>query len=210
MQLSRKLLTHKNKQFPLFLLIASLHLLIIVGSILHQSNKPNTTVIKQTFIQLTFIDQPKALPKKAVNKPAVTLFKSMPITKSLVSTPSKVASKFVVDGAISQTDTAESSATNLESKLNLDVKNISQSVKKEFDKGDQLKGSNRYDAFHSSLSSQNFAKQNGIQVKEVFAPDGRPISKVTTPFGTYCVRHYKPGERLEMTPPSFAVSCGTN
>jgi hypothetical protein len=134
------------------------------------------------------------LPKKADSKPAVTLFKSIPITKSLVSTPSTVVSKSVVDVAISQTDIPESSATNLEGKLNLDVKNISQSMKKEFDKGDQLKGSNRYDAFHSSLSSQNFAKQNGIQVKEVFAPDGRPISKVTTPYGTYCVRHYKHGD----------------
>ena len=34
----------------------------------------------------------------------------------------------------------------------------------------------------------------GVEEKLIYQTDGRPVSQVRTPYGTYCVRHRKPGE----------------
>jgi len=46
-----------------------------------------------------------------------------------------------------------------------------------------------------------------VENKNLF--DGRPVSKVHTPFGTYCLQHRKPGERDEFVPKTIPMTCGT-
>ena len=52
---------------------------------------------------------------------------------------------------------------------------------------------------HSRRSANS--KRRRVIIEKKFAYDGRPVSKVKTPYGTYCVRHPKAGEKLELSPP---------
>jgi len=51
-------------------------------------------------------------------------------------------------------------------------------------------------------------QREGVIIEKKFAYDGRPVSKIKTPYGTYCVRHPKAGEKLELSPPPLPVTCG--
>lgn len=50
--------------------------------------------------------------------------------------------------------------------------------------------------------------REGMREEHRFQFDGRPVTKVITPYGTYCIRHRKPGELPELTPPPVAMTCG--
>lgn len=53
--------------------------------------------------------------------------------------------------------------------------------------------------------------REGVKYEKKFLFDGRPVTKIITPYGTYCIRHRKPGDLPELTPtpPATPVSCGT-
>lgn len=53
--------------------------------------------------------------------------------------------------------------------------------------------------------------REGVKYEKKFLFDGRPVTKIITPYGTYCIRHRKPGDLPESTPtpPATPVSCGT-
>jgi hypothetical protein len=62
--------------------------------------------------------------------------------------------------------------------------------------------------FSNALVDAAQVQREGVIIEKKFAYDGRPVSKVKTPYGTYCVRHPKAGEKLELSPPPLRVSCG--
>lgn len=49
---------------------------------------------------------------------------------------------------------------------------------------------------------------NGTSIESKYQGDGRRVSKVTTPFTTYCIRHRKPGEPTELVPNQVPTNCG--
>lgn len=53
--------------------------------------------------------------------------------------------------------------------------------------------------------------REGVKYEKKFLFDGRPVTKIITPYGTYCIRHRKPGDLPDSTPtpPATPVSCGT-
>jgi hypothetical protein len=62
--------------------------------------------------------------------------------------------------------------------------------------------------FSNAIADAVQIPREGLVIEKKFAYDGRPVSKVKTPYGTYCIRHPKAGEKLELSPPSLPVSCG--
>jgi hypothetical protein len=62
--------------------------------------------------------------------------------------------------------------------------------------------------FSNALADAAQVQREGVIIEKKFAYDGRPVSKVKTPYGTYCVRHPKAGEKLDLSPPPLRVSCG--
>ncbi|MFZ6799948.1 hypothetical protein [Undibacterium sp. Di24W] len=60
----------------------------------------------------------------------------------------------------------------------------------------------------NALADAARIQREGVIIEKKFAYDGRPVSKIKTPYGTYCVRHPKAGEKLELSPPPLPVTCG--
>lgn len=93
-------------------------------------------------------------------------------------------------------------------KLNLDVKTITKSMKEEFEKRDQTMRKKPFQEFGEAITDASLINHVGNKIESKHMYDGRPVSKVITPFGTYCIRHPKAGEKLELTPPAIPVTCG--
>lgn len=62
--------------------------------------------------------------------------------------------------------------------------------------------------FSNTLAGVVQSQTEGVVIEKKFAYDGRPVSKIKTPFNTYCVQHLKAGEKLELSPPPLPVRCG--
>lgn len=62
--------------------------------------------------------------------------------------------------------------------------------------------------FSNAITDAAQISREGVVIEKKFAYDGRPVSKVKTPYGTYCIRHPKAGEKLELSPPPLPVTCG--
>lgn len=95
------------------------------------------------------------------------------------------------------------------SALRIDLKAITQSMKEEFNNKDGKPGKKAFQEFGEALDNASLVNHTGTKIVKRFAYDGRPVSKVITPFGTYCIRHPKAGEKPELTPPAIPVSCGS-
>ena len=203
--LSSPFTTKRIDRFGLFFLIIAIHFLLL-RTFTPQSNKDN--LIKQSSVQLIFITQQT---KKLSNVSSIKSQESSTYTK--IKKPTSMqnpAKNNIEETSINEGKIMGELSTNIpktSSPLNIDVKTITKEMKKEFERGEKSNYKSKYKTFSATIASTYVAKQNGVQVEQVHAFDGRPISKVTTPYGTYCLRHYKPGEKLEMTPPSYAMTC---
>jgi len=94
--------------------------------------------------------------------------------------------------------------------LNLDTRNIAKSLNVDepvLDGATPKKNESAYTKF-AQKALQASSPREGVRYENKFLFDGRPVSKVITPYGTYCIRHRKPGELPELTPPATPVSCG--
>lgn len=74
--------------------------------------------------------------------------------------------------------------------------------------GTSNKAGKQAEIFRQQLEkSGSFRTNGGIEEKRIYETDGRPVSQVKTPYGTYCVRHRKPGEPDHLKPPSVPGKC---
>ncbi|MFZ6799150.1 hypothetical protein [Undibacterium sp. Di24W] len=95
-----------------------------------------------------------------------------------------------------------------------DIRELSLGLKEDFLKQeknfrpDSKSSTENMKKFSNALSDAAQVQREGVIIEKKFAYDGRPVSKVKTPYGTYCVRHPKAGEKLELSPPPLPVTCG--
>jgi hypothetical protein len=98
--------------------------------------------------------------------------------------------------------------------LQKDIRALSQSLKEDFLKQeknfrpDGKSSSENMKKFSNAMTAAALVQREGVIIEKKFAYDGRPVSKIKTPYGTYCIRHPKAGEKLELSPPPMRVSCG--
>lgn len=95
--------------------------------------------------------------------------------------------------------------------INRDVGEIFKGLKKDFQERER---------FASKASADPIAKMGerialagtvnrvGVKHEVHILGDGRPVSKVITPFGTYCILHRKPGEIIGNELATVPVTCG--
>jgi hypothetical protein len=104
----------------------------------------------------------------------------------------------------------KSGSADVSAKLNLDTRNIAKSLNVEAPilEGTTLKKNESAYTKFAQKAQQASSPREGVRYENKFLFDGRPVSKVITPYGTYCIRHYKPGELPELTPPATPVHCG--
>ncbi|MBR7745824.1 hypothetical protein [Undibacterium baiyunense] len=98
--------------------------------------------------------------------------------------------------------------------LEKNIRELSLSLKEDFLKQEKnfrpnsKSSSEAMKKFSNAIADAAQIQREGVIVEKKFAYDGRPVSKIKTPYGTYCVRHPKAGEKPELSPPPIAVSCG--
>jgi hypothetical protein len=94
--------------------------------------------------------------------------------------------------------------------LNLDTRNIAKNLNVEAPilEGTTPKSNDSAYAKFEQKAIQASRAHEGVRYEKKFLFDGRPVTKVVTPYGTYCVRHRKPGESPELTPAIVPVHCG--
>lgn len=199
----------RKGKLGLLIFILFLHCLMLLVITQHSSNEKR---VSQPSIQLVFLPQQvqKLNTPEHIKyiKPQVSTAHPQTVKPNKIPSDSSNNQEALLSNEIVTNEAIHTPESTSLPPLNLDVKSITKEMKKEFERGEKSNYKNKYKTFSSTIASTYVAQQNGVQVEQVHAFDGRPISKVTTPYGTYCLRHYKPGEKLEMTPPSFAVSCG--
>ena len=200
----------KISRFSILVLIFCLHCLIFV--LYAQKKSPQITAHNTTrFLQVTSFTTHTAnldtsttqTKEKTQNKlsnivPRKTVKIILPITA-----PIKVDNIQVQEGENKAIEPKEKT-------LVFDIKAITQEMKKDFLKRDQPPSLAKQDIniFGNRVSSAAIVNRESTKIQSKHMYDGRPVSKVITPFGTYCIRHPKAGEKLELTPPPLPVGCG--
>ncbi len=95
--------------------------------------------------------------------------------------------------------------------INRDVRAIFNDIKKDFAYRDQV-SAKQPDApmvkLSKAIAAASAVNRDGTHEETFILADGRPVSKITTPFGTYCILHRKPGATVGNELATVPVSCG--
>lgn len=95
--------------------------------------------------------------------------------------------------------------------LNRDTRDIFNGLKKDFQYRDQVSAKPARAAmekFGTAVQVSSTVMRESYKHEVHILGDGRPVSKVITPFGTYCILHRKPGEIIGNELPTIPVTCG--
>lgn len=95
--------------------------------------------------------------------------------------------------------------------VNRDTREIFNGLKKDFQYRDQVSAKSAPGAiekFGAAVQASSTVMRESYKHEVHILGDGRPVSKVITPFGTYCILHRKPGEIIGNELPTVPVTCG--
>lgn len=182
---SPKIIKHPDKNKVLFLIAAA----------------PQKPTVKIAQVQALI---------KAIPRSTITHIKKKAINKSEHSTAefqTQFQTQVQANAPASETPAAPAP-------LQKDIRALSQSLKEDFLKQeknfrpDGKSSSENMKKFSNAMTAAALVQREGVIIEKKFAYDGRPVSKIKTPYGTYCIRHPKAGEKLELSPPPMRVSCG--
>ncbi len=192
-------------RFKVFIALCGGHLfLLLMITQTHLRNQNEQAA--HTLMQIVLLKKPTTPPEKNYPPPTKkpTKISQNSVIKAITATispPQEMQETLAVPESKNDTPTP-----HLE--LKKDIKAITQSMKEEFNKHDLKPKKKPFQEFGEALDNASIVNHTGTQIVKRFAYDGRPVSKVITPFGTYCIRHPKPGEKPELIPPALPVSCG--
>ncbi len=160
--------------------------------------------IPQTKPTTVFTQQKTFTKPKSVSNNTLTSKKPVPHSEAStteIQTPTQI-------------QTPELSTSVPPATLQRDIRALSQSLKEDYLKQeknfrpDSKSNSENMKKFSNTLAGIVQSQTEGVVIEKKFAYDGRPVSKIKTPFGTHCIRHPKAGEKLELSPPPLPVGCG--
>ncbi|MFZ6777295.1 hypothetical protein ACO0LD_10765 [Undibacterium sp. Ji83W] len=95
--------------------------------------------------------------------------------------------------------------------VNRDTRDIFNGLKKDFQYRDQVSAKAApaaMEKFGAAVQSSSTVMRESYKHEVHILGDGRPVSKVITPFGTYCILHRKPGEIIGNELRTVPVTCG--
>jgi hypothetical protein len=123
-----------------------------------------------------------------------------------ISSPNQVENKTEEQTKPTPTPTNET----IQRPLQRNIAELTQSLKADFQQQEKnLK--TKPDAikqFGNAVADAARIPREGVKIENKHTYDDRPVSKVITPFGTYCIRHRKAGELEQLVPPPIPVTCG--
>ncbi|MES2039238.1 MAG: hypothetical protein V4495_15495 [Pseudomonadota bacterium] len=128
---------------------------------------------------------------------------------SAISEPDKaiVSGKPQTVSAVEKTD----ADSGTDAPVNRDTRGIFNGLKKDFQYRDQVSAKvapAAMEKFAAAVQASSTVMRESYKHEVHILGDGRPVSKVITPFGTYCILHRKPGEIIGNELPTTPVTCG--
>lgn len=181
------------------------------------------TMHKEELMQagsLIFLKQPEQVkpsalpqflpPKRDITEP------SPHVRVPLVSRQSSAISEFdkaIVSSkpqAMPAVEKADADA-GVDAPINRNTRGIFNSLKKDFQYRDQVSAKAApaaMEKFGAAVQASSTVMRESYKHEVHILGDGRPVSKVITPFGTYCILHRKPGEIIGNELPTVPVTCG--
>ncbi|MFZ6772060.1 hypothetical protein ACO0LB_05010 [Undibacterium sp. SXout7W] len=212
--------TSTSSSLSIFILILSLHILLYwcwpAQSFLRSWHQQ---IIPQAPMMLRFLSLPPAsaaqaamtaiLPAESIKRTARNNRDAMSRSDAPVSVQPPVTAKVASepDTAIPAAPVAPQSSEG----VNRDVRSIFNELKKDIQQRDKLSAAPPVSAvarLGQKISAASLIAHEGVRFENVQTFDGRPVTKVITPYGTYCVLQRKPGEIIGNEPMTVAVSCG--
>lgn len=204
---------HITNRHLTFLLIVLMHIALIFIWLRTSPSTNNITRHEKAFFLIP-LAQKKPAKDHTQHRPPT---KTKSISNNTLASKKPVhpldASKTILQTPI-QVQIPESTTSISPVPLQKDIRALSQSLKEDFLKQeknfrpDSKSRSETMQKFSHALADAAQIPREGVVIEKKFAYDGRPVSKVKTPYGTYCVRHPKAGEKPELSPPPLPVTCG--
>lgn len=107
--------------------------------------------------------------------------------------------------------TAPASQAMVDKGLNTDITNITKGLKTDFEARDRVTlkpPASPMSKLGQKIAAAATTQREGYHEERVLLGDGRPVTKVITPYGTYCILHRKPGEIIGNELAAVPVTCG--
>ena len=143
-----------------------------------------------------------AKPKPSVSQPVFTP------GEETVAMPSSPSEQSIQPNSSQQTGQADSQTP---ATINRDVTGIFKGMKKDFEARDRVSSKAVIPPIAKlgeRIAESSLVMREGYKHEVHILGDGRPVSKVITPFGTYCILHRKPGETIGNELATVPVTCG--
>lgn len=209
--------THRYSRFPLLITILFLHLFVIViWQSTPRSASPAQPSRQVFFLIFTATIKPPPQIKSAILNRDTRITKvarAKTVNPQVASTKIQPSDLPVINEQIKITDnTPDSSLAPIP--LQKNIRELTMSLKEDFSKQEKNFRPDNYSQqasirkFSNAIADAAKIPREGVIIEKKFAYDGRPVSKIKTPYRTYCVRHPKAGEKLELSPPPLPVTCG--
>lgn len=92
-----------------------------------------------------------------------------------------------------------------------EIRQIYRQTRKEFELRDKVMPAAKIsdlDVLAQKIAASAQTNRVGVHYENFVLPNGRPVTKVNTPYGSYCILLDKPGENPDLRLPKVPVSCG--
>lgn len=198
--------------FGVLLLHAALYLLWSQSNAMHKDGPSQTNSGS-----LIFLNQPEQM-KLTPRSPATQDLTERPRLGKVVPVPRHssgigAASTATVSDKEQSTLQVEkdTASSGNEIPVNRDTREIFNGLKKDFQYRDQVSTKAApapMEKFGAAVKSSSTVMRESYKHEVHILGDGRPVSKVITPFGTYCILHRKPGEIIGNELATIPVTCG--
>lgn len=229
-QLNPNSIAQQIKLFGNLSLVLLLHLLVIAAlNNLRKSAK--TDADERSYLQLFTINSKKPEPVPT-EKPATSVITNPQLLRqqntdtgrpAAEPTTSKAANPGPASFASNTAElpaaaaaVAESSAVISVDKLEQpdwrgELRKVYKQSRQEFELRDKvLPAAKRsdLDALAQKIAASAQTNRVGVYYENFVLPNGRPVTKVNTPYGSYCILLDNPGENPDLRLPKVPVSCG--
>lgn len=209
--------THLHSRLALFISILFLHFMVIIA---WQSTPRSSSQVQPNKQILFLISKATIKPIAPIKSSILTSNRGLTktihantINPQITSTKLQVLDLPVINEPAKIIDNPLDS-NSLPIPLQKNIRELTLSLKEDFSKQeknfrpDSQSQQESIKKFSNAIAEAAKIQREGTVIEKKFAYDGRPVSKIKTPYGTYCVRHPKAGEKLELAPPPLPVSCG--
>lgn len=213
---------HQQKlhQHSIFFIVVLFHIGVFFSwqysarSLIKHDSQPNQTKL----LSYIYLPTPNKIPSSKSTTPnlakipqkkiAIEPVKMKRSSTLLTSSPTQIVNE--IESKTEEQTKPSIASEAMQRPLQRNIADLTQSLKVDFQQQEKrLKPKmDVIKQFGNAVADAAQIPREGVKIENKHTYDDRPVSKVITPYGTYCIRHRKAGESPDLVPPPIPVSCG--